>query len=277
MFSGFAFSQNSGSIVLNTGQKLQMDNHVKAIINQEAGGQTIEINADITTMNTMDVKEKKDNNYNLTNTVNNLKADMSFMGQNMNFDSDKKEDMNGEMGQSMKDVFNIPRPVTIDNTAKMLTVSKVDEKKKEVNTASPMTGMMDKFVGNIQEANYGVAMAFQVIPKTAGVGYTWSDSTNKDGTISKNNYIIKEIKGNEANVDITGVTKSQNKTEAQGMEVTSTSAGTVKGNALVDLMTGIVKQRTTTLDLSGTVEAMGQEMPMTSKITTVTSVKEIKK
>ena len=43
---------------------------------------------------------------------------MSMMGQEMNFDSDKKEDMDGQIGSAFKEYINQPKEVVIDHPEK---------------------------------------------------------------------------------------------------------------------------------------------------------------
>ena len=50
----------------------------------------MESTADITSVYAIEVKDLKDNNYNMTNSISSIKMNMTSMGQNMNFDSDKK-------------------------------------------------------------------------------------------------------------------------------------------------------------------------------------------
>jgi hypothetical protein len=61
----------------------------------------------------------------------------------------------------------------------------------------------------------------------------------------------------------------------QGMEVTSTSTGVVNGDETVDVNTGIVKQKNTVLETKGTVHVMEQDIPVTTKITSVTTIKPL--
>ena len=51
--------------------------------------------------------------------------------------------------------------------------------------------------------------------------------------------------------------------------------GTLSTEGVVDISTGLIKQKTTTLDGIITTEVMGQTIPGTTKVTTVTTVKTI--
>lgn len=272
-FTIAGFAQNSGSIVLNKGQKFLIENKFTALSTQEMMGQSMESKADVFTSNNIEVKDINDNNYNLTNTFTKVTATMSAMGQDMNFDSDKKEDMDGEMGKSMKDIINKPKNVIVDKQGKIIK-DKSDTTKKD-SGGGMMSMMMQQFLGNQEESGFGVSEAFMIIPKNAKAGFSWSDSSSKEGIKKSTTYTIKEIKSAEAIVTISGNLVADTKTEMQGMEISSKTTGKITGEEIVDLKTGLIKQRTTTLESSGNMEAMGQEIPMTTKLTSVSTVKNL--
>lgn len=96
VFMAAAFAQNDGTLNLPKGQKYTVENKVTTKSTSEMSGQSMESTADITSVYAIEVKDLKDNNYNMTNSMSSIKMNMSSMGQNITFDSDKKEDMDGE-------------------------------------------------------------------------------------------------------------------------------------------------------------------------------------
>ncbi len=272
-FTIAGFTQKSGSITLNKGQKFLIENKFTVLSTQEMMGQSVESKADVFTSNNIEVKDFKNNSYNLLNTFTKVTAKMSAMGQDMNFDSDKKEDLDGEMGKSMKDIINQPKSVTVDKQGKIVKVESNTAKKD--SGGGMMSMMMQQFLGNQEESGFGVSEAFVIIPANAKQGYSWSDSSSNAGIKKSTTYKIKEINGSEAIVDISGTLNADTKTEMQGMEISGNSTGKLKGEEVVDLKTGLVKQRTTTLESSGNMQAMGQEIPMTTKLISVSTAKNL--
>jgi hypothetical protein len=57
--------------------------------------------------------------------------------------------------------------------------------------------------------------------------------------------------------------------EAQGMQMDLTVSAKSEGLVIVDTKTSLVKKRTSVTDVTGSIETMGQSMPMTSKVTAV--------
>jgi hypothetical protein len=86
---------------------------------------------------------------------------------------------------------------------------------------------------------------------------------------------LKSINGNNATILLTGKQMISKKMEQQGMEINVKMVANLSGEGVVDINTGLLQQRTTVMNGTGSAEVMGQSIPMTSKITTTTSVKKI--
>ena len=263
------FAQN----VLNlpTGKKYIVDNKVTTTSSSDMQGQSMESNADVTTVFNIQINNVKDNNYNMTNSISAIKMNMTTMGQNVAFDSDKKEDMDGEMGNSLKDYINHPTEVVMDKSGTIINADKPDSSKKS-DAASP-TQMIMKQMGDPEQQGYGASMAFIAIPKKLKAGATWTDSTSKDGVVRVTNYSVKEVKGNTATISIAGTELRDAKMEMQGMEINTKTNGKFTGEEIVDITTGVISQNNTTMEASGKISVMGQEIPTTIKATSVTTVK----
>jgi hypothetical protein len=235
-------------------------------------GQSIDSKADFVILNTVEVKDIKDNNYTLTNTYTKILANMNAMGQDMNFDSDKKEDMDGEMGKGLKDLIGKPKNVVIDKNGKIV-VNKTDT--TTASSGGMMAVMMKQLTGNAEETGFGLSEAFRIIPSKAFAGTSWMDSSSMDGVKKSTKYTIKEIKGTDAIVSVAGILDVDSQTEMQGMPISNKSNGKINGEEIVDLKTGLIKQKNTTVESSGKLEAMGQEIPTTTKVTAVSTMKSI--
>lgn len=274
IFISTSFAQNGGNINLTKGQKFSVDNKIIAVTTQTLMGQSMESNAELTTKYSIEVKDIKDNNYNLSNTFTKMKAKMSAMGNDVNFDSDKKEDMAGEYAASFKDIINQPKEVVIDKSGKILNSKK--EEPKPVNAQPDIMKMMiEQLLGDPEETGYGVNLAFVSTPSKISTGYNWTDSSNKEGIQRSTTYTVKEIKGTDAVITITGILNTDAKSQMQGMDIVNKSKGNLKGEEILDITTGVIKERTTTLESAGTIsiESQGFEIPMTTKVTFVSSVK----
>jgi hypothetical protein len=258
---------------LKKGQKLQIGNEVKTITSMEMMGQPMEITINATTSSEAEVKDKKDTSYLLNSTVKRVTLNGNMMGQPLTFDSDKKEDLEGDMGKGFKDLINVPKEIEISNHAKLIASPKKDEVKQADAAAGPdMMNMMKGLTGAENDDSYGATTAFSLIPSGAKTGDTWSDSTITDGDKVRRTYTVKEVNGKEAKVQLSGTQTSTKKVEQMGMEVTITMENKLSGEATIDITTGILKQKTYIVDGTGFSEMMGQNIPMTIKTTTTTTV-----
>jgi len=135
--------------------------------------------------------------------------------------------------------------------------------------------MIEQLLGDPEETGYGVNLAFVSTPSKISTGYNWTDSSNKEGIQRSTTYTVKEIKGTDAVITITGILNTDAKSQMQGMDIVNKSKGNLKGEEILDITTGVIKERTTTLESAGTIsiESQGFEIPMTTKVTFVSSVK----
>jgi Family of unknown function (DUF6263) len=273
-FAAACFAQNNGTLNLSTGQKYAVENKVVTKSTQEMQGQSMETNADVTSYYSIEVKDLKDNNYNMTNAISAMKMNMSAMGQEMHFDSDKKEDMDGEMGSKFKGFINHPQPVLMDKSGNIILSNQVDTAKKSDEDKQTEI-IMKQMGGDPAEMGYGAKMAFIALPKDAKTGATWQDSSSSAGVTRVTNYTIKDIKGSTATLSISGTEKREAKMEMNGMEIITKTTGKFSGEETVDVKTGVIIQNTLNADAKGTVSVMGQDIPTTVTVSSVTTVKPI--
>lgn len=261
----------SGKLSLIKGQKLQVDNKVKTVTNMELMGQSMEITSDAVMLKQIEVKDQKDTSYIVISTITKMTTTGNAMGQSYSFDSDKKEDYDTEIGKVLKGQLNVAKEVELNRQGKATNIKK--DTTASAEAGNPMMEMMKSMGGGKEDD--AAADAFQVLPNGKKSGDTWVDSTIADGVKTYRTYTIKEMKGNEATVTLTGTQQTNKTVENQGMEVNVTMESKLSGEAVVDITTGIVKQKTYSMDGTGSADAMGQAIPMTTKVTTVTSVKSL--
>lgn len=265
-FSAITIAQSNGSLKLAKGQKYVVGNKISTTTSTQIQGQSMDTKTDVASVYNIEVKDEGNNSYNLTNTITNIKLNMTMMGNEINFDSDKKEDMDGQMGSSLKDYINQPKEVVIDNAGNVITTGSSD--------TSAESGLAKQL--NFDASGYGAQMAFLALPQNPKVGTTWTDKTNDSSGLDRTTtYTIKDITGNIATVSFTGTLDIQKKIEQQGMELSTKTSGKISGEEKVDVKTGVVQTNTSTIESSGTVTAMGQDFPTSTKVTSSTTVKEL--
>lgn len=258
---GAVSAQNlSRKVVLAKGQQFEQINKVNMNMTQEMMGQSIEIKMESTSNNLMEVKDAGKNSYLIANTLKRLVMSTSGV-QETNFDSDKKEDMDSEIGKSIKGKIGKVKEFSINQDG-MITKVNTKEAPEENNA---MAAGMSKMFGQDAEEKEGTA--FQALANIPGngvkVGDSWTDSTKEGNSKTFTTYTLKKVEGNDATVSLTGNMNINRDIEQQGMTIQLALQGTTLGEYIFDVATGIVKARKATTKASGTVEAMGQSIPMT--------------
>ncbi|MDQ6757746.1 MAG: DUF6263 family protein [Bacteroidota bacterium] len=255
----------SDKIVLNKNQKILATTTSSATTSMQIMGQNIETVTEGTNINTIEVKDVTPNGYKLTTTVNKIKLKSKGGPQEINFDSDKKEDMNSEIGQSIKDELK-PQDEEINFSGK-----NANEKNAAGNEED-----FQKVMQSLNGAGTNSAAGnFILIPSGKKTGDVWVDSSSANGVKTKNTYTLQQIKGNDATIAI-NTTSNINKTvKGPGAEVTIVMDLKVSSQNVVDIATGLIKEKVTTAEGTGNLGAGGQEIPMTSKVTSTTTIKKL--
>ena len=259
-FSSFLIAQNNSILKLEKGQKYVVENRIVTTNAIQMQGQAIDNNTNMTSTYKIEVTGKQGSNYNLTNTITNIQMNVNMMGQDINFDSDKKEDMDGQMGSAFKGVVNQPKQITLDNTGKV------------VASDSDSLSVMIKEL-NFDVSGFGSQLAFQPLPPKLKKGTTWTDKNEDESNSRITTYTVKEINGTMATITFTGTLSTQSTMEQSGMELKQKTSGTYSGDEIVDTQTGVIQSNSSTTNASGTVTAMGQDLPITTKVISTTTVK----
>ncbi len=267
-FTTFAQS-TTGKIVVKKGQHFIVESSTDGVANLDMMGQSMEMKIGSTTKTTADIKDLKDNNYTITQIITDIKSSFSGMGQEKTFDSDKKEDMAGEAGALYKGKINVPKDVVITNEGKPVAATATSDSstKKDDN---PMGAIMDMIGGG--QDNIASAL-FLVIPGGKKAGDTWQDSTTSEGAKMKRIFTLHSIANKEAALTINTIMDINKTIQAQGMDMNAVMTSKINSEILVDVISNLQKENKSTMDVTGTIDIMGQSVPITSKATSITTVK----
>lgn len=270
LFAFTAHAQSSGKLSLSNGEKLVVENNMVTVSNMEMMGQTMEVNATASMKYNVEVKQVQPEKSIVNSTLVGIKINTSAMGQENNFDSDKKEDMDGELGKMLGKQINKSIEAEIDSKGKVLNLKK--EEKKEQDDSNGSLGMLSGMGAAGEDASNGANLAFLIIPANSKKGDTWTDSTANDGNKTNYRYTIQDIVGKTANININGVQTTVKKVEQMGMELTVNMDAVITGDAAVNMESGVIIKKNITMDGKGSMDMMGQAVPMTNKVTITTVV-----
>lgn len=271
VISGLAFAQTSGKIKLANGQKIIIESTIDMQATLTMG---MELTSNSTTLNELEVKNSNAKNSIISNTLTKLKMTSNMMGQATNYDSENKAGNDEQVAKIFDDKLNKPVDVTVDNSTGLAAAEKKKEKKTEVETeeANPMADMMKIFSDNGSD-DAVVSGAFEMMAKGKSVGDSWADTATDKDMKTIRRYTLKSILANEAIIQSNIILNAVNKLDFQGMEFTIKTETKTNGEIVTDISTGLVKKRTSVADITGSIPMMGQDMPISAKVTTTSIYK----
>jgi hypothetical protein len=246
---------------LGKGQKFQTTTITKTAMNQQMMGQSIDMTTDITAVDEIEVKDVNAQSITIGKTTKQLKSSFSGMGQSMDFDSNKPEDMNGPVGSQMKDLINTPLSFVLTPSGTIATAPKI-----------PGNAMMGA-VGDVAKGE--IMPGFIALPASLKVGDNFTVSGADGDNKTTSNYTVVSVNGKEAVVKISSTANKTNTVNQMGMDMLMTLKITTTGTATVDVATGFILSATTEMSTDGTISVMGQSVPMTIKTNNTITGKKI--
>jgi hypothetical protein len=264
---------------LKKGQKIEVSSTSKSLISQEAMGQKIEFNVERNITELFEIVDVKDNQSTLNHTIKRIALTIDGMGQTQSFDSDKKDTVEGKTVSPLQDALVKKYEATIDKLGTISTIKNTTEvSSKAAETGSDMIVNLLKMLGpTIQlplQPVPGEATVFKILPaKDINKNESWSDSTITAEGKEFTTYTLKDITTTDILVDFTTQSTTSVKGDMMGMETTTNLVSKSKGNIIIDKSSGIIKQKTGNTESNGTVEMMGQSVPLAATSTTSINVK----
>lgn len=256
---------------LSKGLQLEQQSHVTVNMTQEAMGQSIEIKMQGDITNLVEVKDAAANSFEVANTLKKILMNMNAMGQDVKFDSDKKEDMDGQMGQAFKSAkIGVPREFTVNKEGVVTTIKNKPDTAQD--PGGMMGGMMTGAMGGEEKEGAAFNSLANIPAKGVKVGESWSDSAADENGKTFTTYTLKEVKGANGVVTLTANSAITREMEQQGMTMQMDMTATTTGEYSFDVATGIIKSRKATTKSSGTIEVAGQSMPVSMETTILSTV-----
>jgi hypothetical protein len=257
---GISFAQNSNGIKLKKGQTITLN----SVVNSETEMQMGAMKNDVNTTIKLSVVDENAETYTLNSSIGQMKMNMDGMGQNMSFDSEKPEDKDSEMGKAMGDKLKKVDTYILDKKTGKTTKVKKEGGEEE---AGGMAGMF-----SAGDEDGAANAAFFILPAGKKIGDSWSESTLNKGITTSKTYTLKSIAQDVATIDVMGTITGTKEQEANGMTMSITMNNKFTEQILVNTNVGLVTKNTNTTNGTNSMDMMGQQMEMTIKSSTVTTV-----
>jgi Family of unknown function (DUF6263) len=250
-------------ITLKKGQQITITTTSTQDVDMSAMG--MQMKSSSATTSILDVKDAGNENFVTSFKLFKVNLTMDMMGQQTTYDSEKPEDKDSEIGKAASEKINKEITVLVNkNTGKALLEDKpASASPEKPEEANPLEGLMGSFGAATEDAT--VETAFFIIPAGKKTGDTWTDSSTKEKMKEVKTYTLKSVDNATATVGLSSVLEGSSSIETQGMQMDVSISSKTTGDILVDPKTFLVKKRINNTDLTGSIEMMGQSIPLTSK------------
>ena len=262
------------AVKLTAGEKYTVITTTKGNMSQEVMGQTMEIPMDITINSLLEVKAASDAGCQLSTANNHIVLSMSMMGQDINYDSDKKEDRDGQLGGTMGDMLNKSTAFNINKFGKIdeSSIVKPARDKNDAASANPILGMIN--MGDADVPSPAVDLFKTDTEIKVGDSFTDS-STSADGKDKKSmTYTLAEVKDGAAKFTVAGSSALTKEMEMQGMQTTSVTNTKITGEMWVNAVNGLLAKKVLNMAITGSVEVAGMNIPVSGSNTITITVAE---
>lgn len=263
VFAGVSVFGQQTKINVQKGQKYMVETTTKLTSSAEVMGQTMENNSDIKSTTVYEITKAEESEIKLEATIIKMQVTASAMGQEMSFDSDKK-DNEGPMADMFGKVVNKKKEVSLDAKGAITKQNKTDEGMQAV--------MMNAGDGNEVSTELFIPALIGKELK-AGDSFTDEVSVKKEKYNSRDSgtYKITSIENGVASVSYSGTQVLMTVMEQMGMEMTNNSNNLIKSELQVDMKTGMVLAKASVIESTVSIDAGGMTIPGTGK--TITTVK----
>jgi hypothetical protein len=273
IMSAFLFNLNSEAqtaktikLVLSKGQRFEVTTVARITSTSTVMGQEMESRTDTTTVQTIDVIETRPGETDLAVTTNEIAANSQAMGQEMSYDS-KKKDNSGPLADAFNKILGQTKKLTINSAGKAV---KREQEEKSAGDSSIVAGLGSSDLTLFRPS---------IIGRTLTVNDTWPDlvAIKKEGIESNTSgtYLVKSIDNNLANIIFEAVQKTSGAMEQMGQEMSLTGSNKFKDVIKMNINTGLIIESTSEMDGSFAVETSGMNIPAVVKSTTTIRVKPI--
>ncbi|MBL0154067.1 MAG: hypothetical protein IPP93_11460 [Chitinophagaceae bacterium] len=246
---------------LSKGQKITITTTTKASSSAQVMGQDIENKIDASATQVADVTDVKTEGVELNLLNSHILVSVQSMGQEMGYDSDKK-DNEGPMAEVFGKYVNAPVNLTVNSEG---TIIKKETKISEESAGGPsMGGFQDQLsaLGCIKS---------RILGRDLSAGLTWQDSaTTVKGKLTikdDGNFTVVTIENGMASLTYEGTSITSGVVEQMGQEMEFAGQSKVSTKLVIDLKTGIVLIENTSSTINAAVNAGGMEIPVTGSNT----------
>jgi hypothetical protein len=242
---------------------------VRNTVSQEAMGNAIDFIADGLATHEFKVTNTTDDNHTLHHQVRNFNFKFDGMGSKYSFNSGNEKDLKGFFGPTAKEILSKSYDMVIDQSGKVLLVKPEQiVLKKTDDRVTIIFNMLRDLTSLVYPPKKNEASFFKVLPDTAvSINQSWSESGEDEYGKFTTTYTLAAITDSTLIVNLEGKSSSVTKAEMMGTQTTTSMNNSYTGKVIIDKATGVIREKLVNTVSNGNTEAMGGNLPVTSKST----------
>lgn len=251
----------SVKLSLQKGQKFRVESSTVSLSSAEVMGQSMETNVDAKSSSIYEIINTVPEGTDLQSSITKLLITAQMMGQQMSFDSDKK-DNEGPLAEVCTKLMSKPKGISLDNNGRITKQDKTD------------IGSGSQSLPGLGESDNATSTEL-FIPALSGKELKAGDLINDTVSVKKEKYssadtgtyTVTKIENGLASITYSGVQLVNSVLEQMGIEMNSTSNNKITAELEVDIQTGIVLSKSAVVEVQMTIDAAGMLIPVSGKTT----------
>jgi len=268
---------------LKKGQHYKQSMVTDMKLNQSVGGQEMTINTKMQFEFTQSVKSiNAKGEFELENEYSRIIVTMDVMGQNISYDSDKKDEPGTEVSKMLSGPFSkiigkkflvvlTPKGKVVEIKGFKQIIETLSKGSSDPNSKKMIEEMLDE-----HKLSSSFESSYHMFPENSvKVGESWSQRNTIETMFPVDiatTYTLKEVNNGVAKIIMTGdFTIKKDDYESKGLTMKINFSGKYNGFYDVDINSGISNRVELNMPMTGTMELMGMEVPCTVNSTITTT------
>ncbi len=264
-------------IRMEQGAVYEVQTEVTNLLAQQVNGMSFDFNLDGSSVSQYAVTNTTDENISLRHSLQRIHFLFDGMGSKQSFDSDKPKDLEREFARPLRDMLAKSYDMIVDSLGKTLLVlspsaapSQGDDQYRLISS------MMGELGAMATPPKKGEPTVFMAWPGgEMAVGESWTISSNAANDKYSTVYILREINDSIYRVEFSGTGTRRVENEMRGTSFVINLKTVTQGEMIVDRDTGIIREKTSTIESTGSSELMGSSTPVTGKTTMHVKVRKL--
>ena len=254
----FALAQSGTGIHLAKGNKIQVVK--KVTMDMDLG---MSLKQQSTDYHSLDVLDSDEKNIQVKHVLTRSTMEVDAMGRTETYDSDKAADRDSDLGKNMPADMFLPDTMLVDKRTGEPVNQEKNDQAKSGQDDNPMDAMMQAMSSGNKSSIINELLF--VLPSGIKPGEQWMDSVIEKGVKKRSTYTLTEIKDQIAVVSLTEKMDISTDTEMQGMSMQINLNSTNQSTLRIATASGLLISKESKIDMSGSLEVMGQNQPITAQ------------